>query len=310
VGREPVVASGWARTAADPPELRMGADVPVSTGSVAKMFTTIAVLQILARLRLSVDTPMARFLPPDWVKGPGVDAVTFRDLLTHRAGFRMDSDAVFTDEQAARKQIATGVQPPDRAQADYNNINFTIFRDLLPAMLGVADPGSVARRRAADTVFVDYVQRHVFEPAGVDDARCVPVPGAALAYPPVADTGRREVHGQEVRGGPSACAGGGWFVTPTGLLRVLTTLVDTDTLLPKEQKQLMNDDCLGWECSTDGRTSGLRGKLGVDGVRPAASLTHFDIVKDRLPVVVVINSDPGVEKRFLIQKALVAATIH
>jgi hypothetical protein len=149
----------------------------------------------------------------------------------------MDSDAVFTDDQAARKQIATGVLPADRARADYNNINFAIL------------------------------QRHVFEPAGVDDARCAPVPGAALAYPPVQDTDRA-VHGQEVRGG------------------------------------------LGWECSTDGRTPGLRGKLGVGGVHPAAILTHFDIVKDRLPVVVVITSDPGLEKRFLIQNALTASTTH
>jgi CubicO group peptidase (beta-lactamase class C family) len=309
VGRDPAVASGWARTPADPPEVRMGADVPVSTGSVAKIFTTIAVLQLLSRLRLPVDTPMARFLPPDWAKGPGVDAVTFRDLLTHRAGFRMDSDAVFTDDQAARKQVATGVLAADRAQADYNNLDFAIFRDLLPAMLGVADPGPATRSKAADALFVDYVRRHVFEPAGVDDARCAPVAGAALAYPPVQGTDRA-VHGQEARAAPTACAAGGWVLTPTGLLRILTALIDTDTLLSKEQRQLMNDDCLGWDCSTDGRTPGLVGKLGVDGVRPAALLTDFDIVKDRLPVVVVITSDPGLEKRFLIQNALRASTTH
>src|ERR1700754_4371678 len=68
VGRAPVVASGWARTAADPPEVAMGAEVAVNTASVGKMFTTIAVLQILARLRLPLDSPMTRFLPPDWVK--------------------------------------------------------------------------------------------------------------------------------------------------------------------------------------------------------------------------------------------------
>jgi CubicO group peptidase (beta-lactamase class C family) len=287
----------------------MGPDVAVNTASVGKMFTTIAVLQILSRLGLSVDTPIMRYLPPDWLKGPGVDAITFRDLLTHSAGFRVDSDAVFTDDQAARKQIVIGVRPQDRAHADYNNINFTIFRDLLPAMMGVADPGPAARTRAADALFVDYMQRHVFEPAGVDDARCAPVSGAALAYPPVQDTGR-DVHGQAVPAGPSACAAGGWFVTPAGLLRILTALVDTDALLSKAQRQLMNDDCLGWECATDGRTTGFRGKLGVGGIRPAAILTDFDIVKDRLPVVVVINSDPGPQNRFLIQKALAAATIH
>jgi hypothetical protein len=47
-------------------------------------------------LHLSIDSRIAPFLPPDWVKGPGIDTITFRELLTHRAGFRLDSGLVFT----------------------------------------------------------------------------------------------------------------------------------------------------------------------------------------------------------------------
>jgi CubicO group peptidase (beta-lactamase class C family) len=76
VGRSPVVASGLARTAADPPKLAMGPDVMVNVASVGKMFTTIAVLQSLARHHLSIDSRISPFLPPDWVKGPGVATIT------------------------------------------------------------------------------------------------------------------------------------------------------------------------------------------------------------------------------------------
>jgi hypothetical protein len=141
VGQSQAVASGLARTAADPPKLAMGPDVMVNVASVGKMFTTIAVLKSLARHHLSIDSRIWPFLPPDWVKGPGIDTITFRELLTHRAGFRLDSGRVFATDDAAREQVRQGIQQIDKQVADYNNINFTIFRDMLPFMEGVPDPG-------------------------------------------------------------------------------------------------------------------------------------------------------------------------
>src|SRR5690349_2511249 len=129
VGQSNVVASGFARTAADPPKLAMGPDVMVNVLSVGKMFTTITVLQSLARHHLSIDSRIWPFLPPDWVKGPGIDTITFRELLTHRAGFRLDSHLAFQTGDAAREQIRQGIQQVDKRVAAYNNIDFTIFRD-------------------------------------------------------------------------------------------------------------------------------------------------------------------------------------
>jgi len=149
VGQSQVVASGLARTAADPPKLAMGPNVMVNVASVGKMFTTIAVLKSLARHHLSIDSRISPFLPPDWAKGPGIDTITFRELLTHRAGFRLDSGRVFETDNAAREQIRQGIQQIDKQVADYNNINFTIFRDMLPFMEGVPDPGPAARAAAA-----------------------------------------------------------------------------------------------------------------------------------------------------------------
>ena len=145
VGPSKVVSSGLARTAANPPKLAMGPDVMVNVASVGKMFTTIAVLQSLARHHRSIDSRIWPFLPPDWVKGPGIDTVTFAELLTHRAGFRLDSGLVFQTGNAAREQISHGIQQVDKQVADYNNIDFTIFRDMLPFMEGVRDPGPAAR---------------------------------------------------------------------------------------------------------------------------------------------------------------------
>jgi len=303
VGQSQVVASGLARTAADPPKLAMGPDVMVNVASVGKMFTTIAVLKSLARHHLSIDSRIWPFLPPDWVKGPGIDTITFRELLTHRAGFRLDSGRVFATDNAAREQVRQGIQQIDKQVADYNNINFTIFRDMLPFMEGVRDPGPAARAAAADRFFISYVQRQVFDPVGVTDATCAPVRDAMLMYPP---PGPGTSPGSPAQVGPSACSGGGWFMTPASMRRVLEGLI-SGSLLSGRQRQQMDGNCLGWDCSGGGQ-AGYRGKYGGGGGPGSAGLqTFFGILAGTIPVVIATNSNfpplPAV-----VQTALHAAT--
>jgi CubicO group peptidase (beta-lactamase class C family) len=302
IGQSQVVASGLARTAADPPKLAMGPNVMVNVASVGKMFTTIAVLKSLARHHLSIDSRIWPFLPPDWVKGPGIDTITFRELLTHRAGFRLDSSRVFETDNAAREQVRQGIQQIDKQVADYNNINFTIFRDMLPFMEGVPDPGPAARAAAATRFFISYVQRQVFDPAGVTDATCAPVRGAMLMYPP----GPGTAPGSPAQVGPSACSGGGWFMTPASMRRVLEGLI-SGSLLSGRQRQQMDGNCLGWDCSGGGQ-AGYRGKYGDGGDPGSAGLQiFFGILAGTIPVVIATNSNfpllPAV-----VQTALHAAT--
>jgi CubicO group peptidase (beta-lactamase class C family) len=304
VGQSKVVASGLARTAADPPKLAMGPDVMVNVLSVGKMFTTIAVLQSLARHHRSIDSRIWPFLPPDWVKGPGIDTITFRELLTHRAGFRLDSDLVFKTSDAAREQIRQGIQQIDKQVADYNNINFTIFRDMLPFMEGVRDPGPAARAAAADRFFLTYMQRQVFDPVGVTDATCAPVRHAMLIYPP---PGAGTAPGKQAPVPPSACSGGGSFMTPASMLRVLQGLI-RGSLLSTSQRQQMDRNCLGWDCSVTSQT-GYRGKTGGPFCYGSACLQIFiGILAGTIPVVIATNSDPGKPLFAIVQTALSAAT--
>ena len=306
IGTSKVVASGLARTAADPPKLAMGPNIMVNVLSVGKMFTTIAVLQSLARHHRSTGSRIWPFLPPDWVKGPGVGTITFGELLTHRAGFRLDSGLVFKTGNAAREQIRQGIQQIDKRVADYNNINFTIFRDLLPVMEGAPDPGPAARAAAADRFFLSYVQRQVFDPVGVTDATCAPVRHAMLMYPP---PGTGTAPGKQAPVPPSACSGGGWFMTPASMLRVLQGLI-RGSLLSTSQRQQMDRNCLGWDCSITSQ-AGYRGKTGGPFCDGSACLqTFFGILAGTIPVVIATNSDPGKPLFAIVQTALRAATSH
>jgi CubicO group peptidase (beta-lactamase class C family) len=308
IGKSRVFASGLARTAADPPQLAMGPDVMVNVASVGKMFTTVAVLQSLARHHLSIDSRISPFLPPDWVKGPGVGTITFRELLTHRAGFRLSSGRVFETGNAAREQIRHGIKLADKQEPYYNNINFTIFRDMLPFMEGTRDQGPAATR-----FFINYVQRHVFDPVHVKDATCGPVHDAMLMYPPPAT---RTQPGRQPLVGPSACSAGGWFMTPASMLRVLYGLIHGHSLLSSSQRQQMDGNCLGWDCSLTG-TASYVGKAGDTGDGPAALHTFVGIIAGMIPVVIVTNSNleatgpnPGESLTPVFELALLPATSY
>ena len=304
IGTSIVVSSGLARAAADPPKLAMGPDVMVNVLSVGKMFTTIAVLRSLARHHLSIDSRIWPFLPPDWVKGPGVDTITFRELLTHRAGFRLDSGRVFETDNAAREQIRQGIQQIDKQAADYNNIDFTIFWDMLPFMEGAPDPGPAARGAAANRFFITYVQRQVFDPVGVKDATCAPVRNAMLMYPP---PGAGTAPGSPAPAGPSGCSGGGWFTTPASMRRVLDGLI-SGSLLSSGQRQQMDHSCLGWDCSLAGQ-AGYRGKGGGPFCDGSACLQiFFGILAGTIHAMIATNSDPGKPLFAIVQTALSAAT--
>jgi CubicO group peptidase (beta-lactamase class C family) len=304
IGTSKVVSSGLARTAADPPKLAMGPNVMVNVASVGKTFTTIAVLKSLARHHLSIDGRISPFLPPDWVEGPGVDTITFRELLTYRAGFRLDSSRVFETDDAAREQIRQGIQLADKNVADYNNVSFTIFRDLLPFMEGAIDPGPAARASAATRLFIAYIQHQVFDPVGVKDATCAPVRHAMLMYPqPAAGTAA----GRAAQAGPSACSAGGWFMTPASMRRVLDGLISDNSLLSGGQRRQMDDNCLGWDCSTMGKANYLY--KGGDIFAGSAGLhIFFGILAGTIPVVLAINSNSGKPLFAIVQTALKAAT--
>lgn len=278
IGDAPAMAAGPARRQTDPPPLSMGDQVQVNTASVGKMFTTVVVLKSLDARRLGVDTRIEPFLPKGWERGPNIGAVTFRDLLTHRSGFRHDSGRIFSSEAAAREQVALGVKRSDRRVAEYNNINFSIVRDLLPR-LDLASSGS------ADEWFLHRVHEDVFDPVGVTTATCT-VPAAPMLYYQI---GAPRAAGRTPPAGPSTCSSGGWFMTPADMFRVLRGLEDGD-LLADRLKRAMDRDCLGWDVCTP---TGAHWKGGGFGDDDGAGFETYFGTKAGIPAVVITNS-PGV----------------
>lgn len=288
-----VSTSGSARTAADPPTRAMDTDLPTNIASLSKVITTIGVLQSLAKHNLTIDDKISPYLPSDWTQGLNIDTITFKELLTHKAGFRNTDDQTHCAYAGLQQQIADGVQLSDKTAAQYNNLNFGMFRVLLPYMEGFSDsdPDPATRASALAKFYIDYIQKNVLQPAGVTDADCKAPTGTKkiLSYPLPAGA----AHGTDFGDWTLQCGSGGWVMTVGDLYNVMLKLNNGNTLLTAVQRQQMDSNCLGWDCSVLPQFDyvGKSGRLTGPNSNAIWLYTYFGIFKGTVPVVVVINSN-------------------
>jgi len=140
-------------------------DTPFLFASQGKMFTAVAVLQLVAAGKLDLDDPIGKHLldyPND-----AMAAVTLRQLLAHQGGTG-DIGVLQPDEGANRawvRSIADLIKlNGDRAPAfppgsdfEYSNYGFLLLGAVVEAISGQS--------------YYDYVAEHIFAPVGMTATR-------------------------------------------------------------------------------------------------------------------------------------------
>jgi len=125
-------------------------------GSVSKLFTSTAVMQLVEQGKLNLDQDVNEYLdfkiPPTFPR-----AVTLRHLLTHTAGFEEVLKDLFSRTpqslgQYVRTHVPARIYPPGTIGA-YSNY-------------GVALAGYIVQRVSGEP-FDRYVQNHIFNPLGM-----------------------------------------------------------------------------------------------------------------------------------------------
>lgn len=96
-------------------------------------------------------------------------------------------------------------------------------------------------------------------------------------------------------------------MTPASMRRVLAGLISGNSLLSRSQRQQMDDNCLGWDCSLAGQ-AGYRAKDGGIGDISAGLQIFFGILAGTIPVVVATNSNAGKPISAIVRTAFVTAT--
>lgn len=268
------------------------ASIPVSAAtrfrmaSLGKMFTAVAILQLADAGRLSLDDPLSRHLP-DYPNQAVAGAITLRQLLNHTAGTGNVFDDEFPKISASLRTHRDywGVFAPKAldfdpgSQEGYSNYGYILLGSVIEAVSGQS--------------YYDYVQQHVFGPAGMSstgaEPETTPVPDRANAYTETDGKWLRETSRLPWRG----TAAGGGYTTARDLVRFAAALED-GRLLSRESLAAATgpQNIKGWYgygfmVSGEGRDrqygheGGAPGMNGILNVRPAqgctvVGLSNFD----------------------------------
>src|SRR5205814_4649245 len=134
-------------------------------GSVSKMLPTIAVMKLVDRGVVDLDTPLVTYLPAFRMAAAGYEKITVRMLLNHSSGFpgTDNRDATIRSpvpryfDQLLQTLSMSRLKAPPGYMSVYCNDGFTITAALVQAMSGKS--------------YVQFVQDEILTPLGMANTR-------------------------------------------------------------------------------------------------------------------------------------------
>src|SRR2546423_10476253 len=294
----------WAKTPADGSE-GWKPNVRMHIASCSKLITGIAMTRLLNDKHISYDTPIIDHLPKYWAKGPNVNKITFRHLMTQTSGLNFGVNSSASDYEFMKSQIAAGVT--HLGQYWYQNMNFGLCRILITTINGNVSPDTNFNLpiipHANDLIwdyvtiqsYKTYVEHHLFTPAGVSGPGLDHPAGDALAYNfPVSGNGWNSGNLASVSGGA------GWHMSPDDLLSVMDAFRRKGTIMSTTQAQTMLDDGFGIDVvgmqTPLGKLYNKNGAWGDASGRMEQSLAYF--LPQDMELVVLTNSPVGSPGKF------------
>ncbi|MCX7033109.1 MAG: serine hydrolase [Arenimonas sp.] len=175
------IRSGGVDENGDPAGTPNTLDTKFRYGSAGKMFTAVAVLQLVESGQLSLDGTVDTYLP-GYPNREVATKVTLRHLLTHTGGtgcldnlepgYAGDRQALRTHADYLVLQSARAPAFPPGTKVDYSNYGFVLLGAIIENVTGQD--------------YYDVLRENVFAPAGMDatgaEPESSPVPGRAVAY--------------------------------------------------------------------------------------------------------------------------------
>jgi CubicO group peptidase (beta-lactamase class C family) len=262
--------------------------------SVSKLITAMAMTKLLFSRNISPDAHILPWLPKYWHKGPGVDRITFRQLLTHTSGLVLVDEAGPSDFQFMKDQIALGTV----GKPGYRNMNFGLCRILISTIdapfLFDMIPGATDAYWDLTTIryYERYVSENIFAPAGVVST-FKHTADHALAYPyPPHDPAGASLSGWS-SGDLSTMSGGvGWHLSVDDLLNVMAAFRRGGTIVDPARAQTMLERQFGIDVKKDtslGRIYAKGGFWSFDKGRYVEQSNVFFLPKG-MELVLLANS--------------------
>ena len=235
-------AAGDARRAPDDAPRKLTATDKITMASVSKTFTGTALQKLLYDKGICLDTAIGPYLPNHWKRSAAMDAVTFRQLLTHTSGL--------TCQGISYDQLKTCVSTasPCPSPQHYRNENFALMRILIPQIDGMVklkaliDADLAGNSGPLATAYANYyiesVNETVFAPAGLPQMFCKPTDASpALSYKSA--TVDKWDFTQVGPGDPwgdmsNWCGSQGWFLSAHQMAQAMRAIMTPDKVLTKD----------------------------------------------------------------------------
>ncbi|MSR31606.1 MAG: serine hydrolase [Gemmataceae bacterium] len=140
-------------------------------GSVSKLFTDIAIMQLVEKGDLDLDAPLGKYLPDFKPVNPfDAQAITLRHLMTHRSGLireppagnYFDPDFPSLEKTVLSLNGIDLVYPPGK-RTKYSNAAIAVVGRVL--------------EKTAGRKFEEVVQQQVLSPLGMNSSAFFPTPG-------------------------------------------------------------------------------------------------------------------------------------
>jgi CubicO group peptidase (beta-lactamase class C family) len=142
-------------------------DTQFRLGSMNKMFTAVATLQLVEAGKLALNDPIGKYLP-DYPNKDVATKVTVRHLLTHTGGtgdifgpeFAKNRLNLRTHSDYVKLYGARGLTHEPGAEHRYSNYGFVLLGALIEKVSGMS--------------YYDYVRARIFKPAGMASTDSLP----------------------------------------------------------------------------------------------------------------------------------------
>jgi CubicO group peptidase (beta-lactamase class C family) len=260
-------------------------------GSMGKMFTAVAIMQLVERGKIDLQAPIGRYLT-DYPNQDLATEVTVSHLLSHTGGTGNIFGPEFERAKASLRSTEDyvdlyGTRAPEFAPGSrvaYSNYGFILLGRIVEQVSGLG--------------YDEYIQRNIFTPAGMASTGNRPeselLPHRAVSY---MGSGAKLKSAEDTLPLNGTAAGGG-YATVGDFNRFVGGLT-SHRLLRRETLRKLID---GGVTMTDGKFAGFdfgetvpdAGRfIGHGGGAPGMSgqLQHF--LNSNVTVIVLANRDPG-----------------
>jgi len=193
-------------------------DTKFNLGSMNKMFTSVAILQLAEQGKLSLDDNLAKHLDSSWLSQDILDRVTIRQLLNHTSGLGSYFNEIFERTSRSHFRVVNDYKPLVVGET----LAFEPGTQQRYSNTGMLIAGAIIEKASGGDYF-EYIRQHVTGPAGMTNTDCYQLDrvndNLAVGYErllgPEGTQYFNNIFAHVFRGGPA----GGGYSTVTDLLR-------------------------------------------------------------------------------------------